>query len=288
MLVIEPTNGRELTHWSQINWTAVEANVRHLQGRIYRAAAHEDQAQVKNLQKLMVRSMSAKLKAIRQVTQENSGKQTPGIDGVVCDTPQKRLALLQDGLSLKGYCPKPVKRCYIPKSSGGQRPLGIPTQKDRVRQALVKLALEPEWESRFEANSYGFRPGRCTMDAITALHTCMNRQGASQWVLDADIKGCFDNIAHAALLKRLPVFTTTIRRWLKAGVVELGHYTDTDAGTPQGGVASPLLANIALDGMERLFDGEDTKGNPQRPSWKTGQNKGISLIRYADGTPVQA
>lgn len=288
MLVIEPTNGRELTHWSQINWTAVEANVRHLQGRIYRAAAHEDQAQVKNLQKLMVRSMSAKLKAIRQVTQENSGKQTPGIDGVVCDTPQKRLALLQDGLSLKGYCPKPVKRCYIPKSSGDQRPLGIPTQKDRVMQALVKLALEPEWESRFEANSYGFRPGRCTMDAITALHTCMNRQGASQWVLDADIKGCFDNIDHAALLKRLPVFTTTIRRWLKAGVVELGHYTDTETGTPQGGVASPLLANIALDGMERLFDGEDTKGNPQRPSWKTGQNKGISLIRYADDLVVVA
>jgi RNA-directed DNA polymerase len=288
MLVIAPTNGRELTHWSQSNWTAGEANVRHLQGRISRAAAHEDQAQVKNLQKLMVRSMSATLKAIRQVTQEHSGKQTPGIDGVVCETPQKRLALVQDGLSLKGYGPKPVKRCYIPQSSGGQRPLGIPTQKDRVMQALVKRAVEPEWESRFEANSYGFRPGRCTMDAITALHTCMNRQGASQWGRDADIKGCFDNSAHAALLKRLPVCTTTMRRWLKAGGVELGHYTDTDAGTPQGGVASPLLANIALDGLERLCDGEDTKGPPQRPSWKTGQNKGISLMRYADDLVVVA
>jgi RNA-directed DNA polymerase len=126
MLVIAPTNGRELTHWSQSNWTAGEANVRHLQGRISRAAAHEDQAQVKNLQKLMVRSMSATLKAIRQVTQEHSGKQTPGIDGVVCETPQKRLALVQDDLSLKGYGPKPVKRCSRPQSSGGQRPLGIP------------------------------------------------------------------------------------------------------------------------------------------------------------------
>jgi RNA-directed DNA polymerase len=155
-------------------------------------------------------------------------------------------------------------------------------------QALVKLALEPAWESRFEANSYGFRPGRCTMDAITALHTCINRKGASQWVLDADIKGCFDNIDHSALLARLPMFTTTIRRWLKAGVVELGHYTSTEAGTPQGGVASPLLANMALNGMERLFDGEDTRGNPQRPSWKTGQNKGISLIRYADDLVVVA
>jgi RNA-directed DNA polymerase len=288
MLVIEPTNGRELTHWSQMNWTAVEAHVRHLQGRISRAAAHEDHAQVKNLQRLMVRSMSAKLKAIRQVTHEHSGKQTPGIDGVVCDTPQQRLALVQDGLRLKGYRPKPVKRCSIPKSSEGQRPLGIPTQKDRVMQALIKLALEPAWDSRFEANSYGFRPGRCTMDAITALHTCMNCKGASQWVLDADIKGCFDNIDHAALLQRLPVFTTTVRRWLKAGVVELGRYSHTEAGTPQGGVASPLLANMALDGMERLFDGEDTQGNPQRPSWKTGPNKGISLMRYADGTPVQA
>ena len=122
MLVIEPTNGRELPHWSQMNWTAVEANVRHLQGRLSRAAAHEEHAQVHNLQKLMVRSLSATRKALRQVTQEKSGKQTPGIDGVVCDTPQKRLALLQDGLSRKGYCPKPVKRCSIPKRSGGQRP----------------------------------------------------------------------------------------------------------------------------------------------------------------------
>ena len=282
MLVIESTNGRELPHWSQMNWTAVEANGRHLQGRIYRAAANEAQAKGKNLQKLLVRSMSAKRKAIRQVTQENSGKQTPGIDGVVGDTPQKRLALLHDGLRLQGYHPQPVKRCFIPKSSGGQRPLGIPTQKDRVMQALVKTALEPAWESRFEANSYGCRPGRCTMDAMTALHTCMNRQGASQWGLDADIKRCCDHSDHAALLARLPVFTTPMRRWLKAGVGALGHSTHTEAGTPQGGVAAPLLANMALDGMERLFDGEDTQGNPQRPSWKTGQNKGISLMRYAD------
>jgi RNA-directed DNA polymerase len=203
MLVIEPTKGRELTHWSQINWTGVEANVRRLQSRIYRAAANGEHAQVKNLQKLMVRSVSAQLLAIRQVTQDNSGKHTPGVDGVVCDTPQKRMALLNDGLSLKGYRPKPVKRRYIPKHSGGRRPLGIPTQKDRVMQALVKLALEPEWESRFEANSYGFRPGRCTMDAITALHTCMNRKGASQWVLDADIKGCFGAPGKARRFQRV-------------------------------------------------------------------------------------
>jgi RNA-directed DNA polymerase len=125
MLVIEPTKGRELTHWSQINWPAAEANVRRLQGRIYRAAAHHEHGQVKHLQKFMVRSMSAKLKAICQVTQEHRGKHTPGIDGVVCDTPQKRLALLNDGLRLKGYRPQAVKRHYIPKRNGGQRPLGI-------------------------------------------------------------------------------------------------------------------------------------------------------------------
>jgi retron-type reverse transcriptase len=240
MLVIEPTKGRELTHWSQSNWTAVEANVRRLQGRLYRAAAHHEHGKVKNLQKLMVRSMSAKLKAIRQVTQENSGKHTPGIDGVVCDTPQKRLELLNDGLRLKGYRPQPVKRHYRPKRHGGQRPFGIPTQKDRVMQAMGKLALEPEWESRFEANSYGFRPGRSTMDAITAIHTAMSRKNGSQWVLDADITGCFDNLDHTTLLTRLPVFTTTIRRWLKAGVMEGGRPTTTEAGTPQGGVRTPL------------------------------------------------
>jgi len=118
--------------------------------------------------------------------------------------------------------------------------LRIPTEKDRVMQAIVKAALEPEWEARFEANSYGFRPGRCCMDAITQIHTVLNQEGSSAWVLDADIKGCFDNISHEPLLARIPVFDTTIRRWLKAGVVELGHYTDTEAGTPQGGLCKAL------------------------------------------------
>jgi RNA-directed DNA polymerase len=115
----------------------------------------------------------------------------------------------------------------------------IPTGKDRVMQAIVTAALEPEWEARFEANSYGFRPGRCTMDAIEALHNTLSRHGASAWILDADIRGCFDNLAHAPLLAKLPVFTTTLRRWLKAGVVELGFFAPTDTGTPQGGGATP-------------------------------------------------
>ena len=192
MLVIEQRNGRELQRWSNINWSAVEANVRRLQSRIFGAAAAGELAKVKNLQKLLSRSRSAKLKAIRQVTQENSGKHTPGIDGVVCKTPETRLELLKEGLSLRGYQPKPVRRVYIPKANGTKRPLGIPTVKDRVMQAIVKMALEPEWESRFEANSYGVRPGRSCHDAIEAIHTTLSQTGSSRWILDADISGCFD------------------------------------------------------------------------------------------------
>ena len=178
--------------WSDIDWAATEAAVRRIQDRIFRAAKAGDGAKVKNLQKLLVRSRSAKLLAIRQVTQQNAGRNTPGIDGVVCKTPKDRVTLLESGLELKGYKPKPVRRVYIPKANGKLRPLGIPTVKDRTMQAVVKLALEPEWEPRFEANSYGFRPGRCTMDAAEAIFIALSRKGSSRWILDADISGCFD------------------------------------------------------------------------------------------------
>jgi RNA-directed DNA polymerase len=161
---IERTEDHHLyTTWADINWHNVEENVRRLQERIYRATMHKAWRRVNNLQKLLVRATSSKLLAIRRLTQENQGKHTAGIDGMVYDTPEARWKLFQEGLSLKGYKPKPVRRVYIPKDNGKQRPLGIPTGKDRVMQAMVKAALEPEWEARFEANSYGFRPGRCTM-----------------------------------------------------------------------------------------------------------------------------
>jgi RNA-directed DNA polymerase len=285
----EPTAGRgALQSWSSIDWPAVERSVRRLQERIFRASQNDEPAQVKNLQKLLVRSSSAKLLAIRKATQINRGKRTPGIDGVVCHVPPRRLAMFRKGLSLKGYRPKPVRRVYIPKADGKERPLGIPTMLDRVMQALVKLALEPEWEPHFEANSYGFRPGRCTMDAIEALHRTLSKPGSSQWVLDADIAKCFDRIDHAALLARLPLFTTTIRRWLKAGVVELGALDPTTMGTPQGGIISPLLANIALDGMERLFGAERADGRHITPCLRRGSNRGINLVRYADDFVVTA
>lgn len=285
---IERTEGHPDPTWADINWHAVDGNVRRLQERIYRATMNKAWRQVKNLQQLLVRATANKLQAIRRSTQENRGKHTPGIDGVVYDTPEARWKLFHEGLSLQGYKPRPVRRVYIPKDNGKQRPLGIPTGKDRVMQAIVKAALEPEWEARFEANSYGFRPGRCTMDAATAIHTTMNRKDCSQWVLDADISGCFDNIDHEPLMAKLPVFTTTLRRWLKAGVVEVGFFSPTDTGTPQGGVISPLLANVALDGMERLFDAEDAGGRPQSPAFRKGPNKGVSVIRYADDFGITA
>ena len=272
---------RQTATWSEIDWTATEAVVKRLQGRIYRAAAAGNGRQVKNLQKLLVRSTSAKRLAVRRVAQQNAGRNTPGIDGVVCRTPESRMRLATD-LSLKDYHPQPVRRVYIPKTDGRRRPLGIPTIRDRALQMLVKMALEPEWESCFEANSYGFRPGRCTMDAIVALRALLAPAGASQWVLDADISGCFDNIGHTPLLAKLPTFTTTIRHWLKAGTVELGTWSPTTAGTPQGGIASPLLANVALDGMERLFGAENDQGKPVPPSLRRGPNRGIGLVRYAD------
>lgn len=284
----ERTEEQPHSSWADIDWHAVETNVRRLQERIHRATEKGEWRKVKNLQKLLVRATSNKLLAIRRVTQENQGKHTAGVDGVVCDTPEARLELFREGLSLKGYKPSPVRRVYIPKSRGKLRPLGIPTVKDRVMQALVKAALEPEWEARFEANSYGFRPGRCTMDAVEAIHTTVNKEGSSQWVLDADISGCFDNIEQEPLLSRLPVFTATIRRWLKAGVIELGHFSETVAGTPQGGIISPLLANVALDGMERLFSSERPNGSFISPALRKGLDKGISLIRYADDFVVTA
>ncbi|MCD0155658.1 group II intron reverse transcriptase/maturase [Deinococcus sp. 6GRE01] len=287
MLVIEQTKGLPLK-WPDINWTATEGKVRRIQERIFRAAQNGEHAKVKNLQKLLVRSTAAKLLATRQVTQQNRGKHTPGVDGVIVDTPEARVQLLQEGLNLKGYRPLPVRRVHIPKANGKTRPLGIPTVKDRVMQAIVKFALEPEWESRFEANSYGFRPGRSTMDANVAIHTTLNKRGCSEWVLDADISGCFDNISHDALLNRLPVFTKVVRRWLKAGVVEFGRMSDSLAGTPQGGIISPLLANIALDGLERLFGAEDVRGNLVAPAKRKGLNRGLSVIRYADDFVVTA
>ena len=263
-----------LTHtedWRLLPWQEIERNVFRLQQRIYQAASCGDVKRVHNLQRLLLSSYSARLLAVRRVTQDNRGKRTAGVDGVASLTPSERLALAQQ-LRYLNTTPSPVRRTYIDKpGSDEKRPLGIPTMADRARQALVKLALEPEWEAKFEPNSYGFRPGRSAHDAIEAIFNFIRLK--PKYVLDADIEKCFDQISHSALLEKLQAIypiSQAIQGWLKAGIMDGDKLLFPEAGAPQGSVISPLLANVALHGLEQAIVG--SKPQYRRPA----------LIRYAD------
>jgi RNA-directed DNA polymerase len=268
-----------MMEWKTIPWHTLERRVFKLQTRIFKASHRGEMKAVRRLEKTLIRSWSSKCLAVRRVTQDNQGKQTAGVDGVKSLTPKQRLELVSQ-LSLSGRA-KPTRRVWIPKPGvkGEKRPLGIPTIADRARQALVKLALEPEWEAKFEPNSYGFRPGRGCHDAIEAIYNGVFLK--AKYVLDADISKCFDQINQESLLSKLNTFPTLCRQikgWLKSGVIDQGQWFATSTGTPQGGVISPLLANIALHGME-------TRIKQAFPRWNAsmgGHCQSPHLIRYAD------
>jgi RNA-directed DNA polymerase len=271
--------------WDTVDWGQAEEHVRRLRRRIFAASQAGDLAKVRSLQKLMLRSRSSALVSVRRVTEVNAGRRTAGVDGrVVTDSREKAdmAAWLQDGAA--GWRPLPVRRVYVPKSNGRRRGLGIPVIADRALQALALNALEPEWEARFEPRSYGFRPGRGCHDAIVAIHTTASRQDARRlWVLDADLEAAFDRLSHQHILRSLGTFPARelVRQWLRAGVLEDGRIALTREGTPQGGVISPALMNVALHGMEqaagvRYWEGSTLRAAPGTPV----------LVRYADDLAV--
>ena len=273
---VSPTQSR--CDWHSIDWASAIAFVRKLRQEIFRATKEGDLGKVRTLQRIMLRSYENRVMAVRQVTQTNRGKNTPGVDKVVLKTPEARGKLVDRLAHYELWKPLPARRVYIPKANGSQRPLGIPAITDRAVQAMVKNALEPFWEARFEDSSYGFRPGRSCHDALSRAYMHARASGTRRWVLDADIKGAFDNIGHDKLMEVIGNFPARelIRQWLKAGYLDDGVYHDTDSGTPQGGVISPLLANIAFHGMEESL-------GVRYHNWDQSlHKKSVGLVRYAD------
>ncbi len=258
--------------WAQINWAEVQRQVRRLQVRIVKAIKEGRHNKAKALQWLLTHSFCGKALAVKRVT-DNQGKYTPGVDEIIWKTPGAKTNAIAS-LQRRGYSPLPLRRLYIPKKNGKMRPLGIPAMKCRAMQALHLLALEPVAETLADPNSYGFRSARATKDAAEQCFKALACKNRAQWVLEADIQGCFDNISHNWMMTNIPMDKAILRKWLKAGYAFQHELFPTEAGTPQGGIISPVLANMALDGLEAMLA---TRFSP------AGRDeKKMHMVRFAD------
>ena len=260
--------------WHAVNWQQVYRNVRRLQTRIVKAVKAGKKRRVRALRHILTRSFSGKALAIKRVS-TNQGKRTPGVDHVLLNTPKKKAQAIRD-LRHSGYHPLPLKRVYLRKKDGTLRPLGIPAMRDRARHALHLLALDPVAETLADPNSYGFRKERSTADAIAQCFNTLAKKGSPQWVFEGDIKGCFEGIDHNWLMAHIPMDRGILRKWLKAGYVDRHVLYPTNAGTPQGGIISPALANMTLNGLGRALREKFS------PTERAKRSSKVSLVLYAD------
>jgi len=259
-----------INNWNTIIWRKVIQKVSRLQRRIAKAVREGRWGKVKSLMYLVSKSFYAKLLAVFRVT-NNKGGNTPGVDNIVWTNGIDKLNAVKN-LKIRGYSPKPLRRVYILKKNGKKRPLSIPSIHDRAMQALFAIALDPVAETTADPNSYGFRSKRSCADAIAQCFLSLCRKTSAQWVFEADIKSCFDEINHDWTMNNIPLNKTILRKWMKAGYIEKKKLYPTPKGTPQGGIISPTIMNMVLDGMETVL-------KKQFPKWK-GQK--VNFIRYAD------